>query len=448
MKSGVKTRLKMIVPSLFAVILFLIPVEYNGSSELIVGILGDWIQTALGDALIPLLVAIIVADAALSLACRLLPLPFVKKNPQLKELFSPSLFWLVTRVIGGVLAVLTYFQLGPEAVWSADTGGNMLTSILPSCIMWYIIGGFFLSLLTDYGLMDLLSSLFTKVARRLFCVPGRAMIDCVTSWLGCSVCGTYLTISQYESGQYNAKEAAIIICNFSLLSVSFCSLIANMLDFNDIFPQFYLTISIASLLCAVILPRLWPLRSMSTAYDARSGKQVNEDTPQGVNGLQWGYRQALARAAGAPGPVGFLRTGAYNVVNLIITTLPNMMAIGTIALVLANYTSLFDYLGIPLGMYLQLFQVPDAMEAGSSILVGFVDQFIPVIVGSSMTATLTKFVLGTISIIQIVYISDIGTLILTSRVPLNLGHLFVIFLERVLISIPVVVLCAHLFGVV
>ena len=221
-----------------------------------------------------------------------------------------------------------------------------------------------------------------------------------------------------------------------------------MLDFNDIFPQFYLTISIASLLCAVILPRLWPLRSMSTAYDARSGKQVNEDTPQGVNGLQWGYRQALARAAGAPGPVGFLRTGAYNVVNLIITTLPNMMAIGTIALVLANYTSLFDYLGIPLGMYLQLFQVPDAMEAGSSILVGFVDQFIPVIVGSSMTATLTKFVLGTISIIQIVYISDIGTLILTSRVPLNLGHLFVIFLERVLISIPVVVLCAHLFGVV
>ena len=146
MKSGVKTHLKMIVPSLFAVILFLIPVEYNGSSELIVGILGDWIQTALGDALIPLLVAIIVADAALSLACRLLPLPFVKKNPQLKELFSPSLFWLVTRVIGGVLAVLTYFQLGPEAVWSADTGGNMLTSILPSCIMWYIIGGFFLSL--------------------------------------------------------------------------------------------------------------------------------------------------------------------------------------------------------------------------------------------------------------------------------------------------------------
>ena len=145
--------------------------------------------------------------------------------------------------------------------------------------------------------------------------------------------------------------------------------------------------------------------------------------------------------------MGFLRAGAYNVVNLIITTLPNMMAFGTIALVLANYTSLFDYLGIPLGMYLQLFQVPDAMEAGSSIMVGFADQFIPVIVGSSMTATLTKFVLGTISIIQIVYISDIGTLILTSRVPLNLGHLFVIFLERVLISIPVVVLCAHLFGI-
>ena len=264
MENGKKSYFKMIVPSLLAVFLFLVPVQYEGSSELVVGILGGWMQDALGDALVPLLVLLIVIDALVSLVHRFMPLPFLAKDPQLNEIFSPSVFWLVTRTVGAVFAVLAFYRLGPEMIWSADTGNSMLTGILPSCIMWYIIGGFFLSLLTDYGLMDLLSSVFTKAARFLFDVPGRAMIDCVTSWMGSSVCGTYLTISQYENGQYNAKEAAIIICNFSLLSVSFCSLIANMLGFGDIFPQFYLTVAIASFLCAVILPRLWPLPRGST----------------------------------------------------------------------------------------------------------------------------------------------------------------------------------------
>ena len=64
-----------------------------------------------------------------------------------------------------------------------------------------------------------------------------------------------------------------------------------------------------------------------------------------------------------------------------------------------------------------------------------------------MEAVATRFLVGCISILQIVYVTDIGTLILTSRVPLNLWQLFIIFIERVVISIPIVVLCMHLFGI-
>lgn len=443
-----KTMLKLIFPSLLGVLLFLVPVRYNGSSELIVGIIGNFIKKGLGAALIPTVVVVIVVSTLITVIHKLHPIPQIAKREKLNELFSPDAFWTVVRIIGAVLALITYFRVGTEVIWSADTGSNMLETILPTCMMWYLIGGFFLPLLTDYGLMELLSSIFTRVSRVLFKVPGRAMVDCVTSWMGSSVCGAYLTISQFENGLYNAKEAAIIICNFSLLSVSLCSLIASMVGVGDMFGVFYLTIVIAGIACAIIMPRLWPLSRFPENYDSVSGKRAPDETNVGgVSGLKLGYMQACARAKEAPGFGEFVKRGAFSALNLMVSTMSCIMAFGTIALIIATYTNIFDYLGMPLGYYLSLFKIPEAMQAGSAILVGFADQFIPVIIGGTMTALPTKFLVGCMSILQIVYITDIGTLILTSRVPLNLWQMFVIFIERIVISIPIVVLCMRLFGI-
>lgn len=442
-----KTLFKLIVPSLLGVLLFLVPLNYNGSSELVVGIMGSWLKKIMGAALIPTVVIITVASAFITVIHKIVPIPFIKKNKSLDELFSPDKFWFSVRIIGAVLAIITYFKFGTEIIWSEDTGSSILTSILPTCMVWYLIGGFFLPLLTDYGLMDLLSSIFTKFARRLFCVPGRAMIDCVTSWMGSSVCGAYLTISQYEKGIYNAKEASIILCNFSLLSVSLCSLIASMVGVGEMFGKFYLTIVIAGILCAIIIPRLWPIKNFSEEYDEVSGNCAPAESHKGVNGLKWGYMQAYKRAESAPGIKSFFAKGAYSALNLTVSTLPCIMAFGTVSLIVATYTPVFEYLGLPLGYYIELFGIPEAAKAGSAILVGFADQFIPVIIGGSMEYVATRFLVGCISILQIVYVTDIGTLILTSRVPLKLWQLFVIFIERVVISIPIVVLCMHLFGI-
>ena len=218
-----RTICKLVFPSLLGILLFLVPVRYQGGTEIVVGIVGSRLKDAMGQALVPILVAVILISALVSLWHRVRPIPLLARHPALAGYFSPTPFWLAARLLGAAASVLTLFRLGPEEVWSMDTGGNMLWSILPTCAVWYLVGGFLLPFLTEYGSMELLSSLFRRVARPLFRVPGRAMIDCVTSWMGSSVCGTYLTISQYESGYYNAREAATIITNFSLLSISFCS---------------------------------------------------------------------------------------------------------------------------------------------------------------------------------------------------------------------------------
>lgn len=440
--------IKLIVPSALGIMLFLIPVNYNGGKEIVIGILCSRLKAAMGSALIPTLVCIIVISAVLTLWHGLSPIGFISKNKRLNEMFSAGKFWTAVRVIGAVIAVMVYFRLGSEIICSDDTGGNMLRSILPTCAVWYFLGGLLLPLLMDYGCIDIVGTFFRKSAYLLFRVPGRAMIDCISSWIGSSVCGTYLTISQYEGGFYTAREAVTIISNFSMLSISFCSLIASMLGLDGMFGKFYGTIVIAGIICAVIMPRLWPINRIPDEYNSEVGKQINEKQPENMSSLRFGWEQALNRAANAPGPVGMLENGLVSSVNLMVTSMPAIMAFGTAALIVANYTNVFDYIGAPLGLYLKLFGVQDAMAVGSVMLVGFADQFVPVILGAAMTSVSVRFLIGTISVLQILYITDVGTLIMTSKVPFKLWQMFVVFLERVVICIPIVIACEHIFGIV
>lgn len=259
--------------------------------------------------------------------------------------------------------------------------------------------------------------------------------------------GVYLTISQYEKGYYTGREAVTLMSGFELLSISFCSMIASMLGLSPIFGIFYATICIAGLACAIILPRLWPVRSVPDTYCEGVGKQVDEEVPENANALVWGYQQAMLRAEEAPSMLSSLGNGALSALNLMVSTLPSIMVFGTVALVLALHTELFSYLGTPFGLYLSLFNIPNAMEVGSTIFVGFADQMVPVILGAEMTSLAARFLIGAISILQILYMTDIGTLILTSKVPFSFWQIFMVYLERVVISIPLVIFCGHLFGV-
>ena len=47
---------------------------------------------------------------------------------------------------------------------------------------------------------DFIGALLTKVMRPLFKIPGRAAVDCITSWIGDGTLGVMLTANQYEDG--------------------------------------------------------------------------------------------------------------------------------------------------------------------------------------------------------------------------------------------------------
>ena len=95
--------------------------------------------------------------------------------------------------------------------------------------------------------------------RPVFNLPGRSAIDCIASWLGDGTIGVLLTSKQYEDGFYTKREAAVIGTTFSLVSITFSLVVIDTVGLSRMFLPFYFTVTVASLVAAIVLPKLPPL---------------------------------------------------------------------------------------------------------------------------------------------------------------------------------------------
>ena len=120
------------------------------------------------------------------------------------------------------------------------------------------------------------------------------------------------------------------------------------------------------------------------------------------------------------------------------------MCLATLALVIAKYTTIFQVLGTPFIPILKLLQVPEAAAASQTLIVGFADMLLPsVLAANTITSEMTKFIIACVSVTQLVYMSEVGGLLLGSKIPVNLKDLILIFLERTLVTLPIIVLIAN-----
>ena len=443
---------KFLVPSIIGIILFMIPVKYDGDWTVCVKILADIIGGALGGFLPILCVAIITVSALMSLISLAKP-KFITEQPILNDTFSTSMIWVVVRVIGAVLVWVTYLGIDAEdgktgilhMLTEGGAGGFVLGDLLTVLVIIFAIAALLLPLLLDFGLLEFVGALLTKVMRPLFKIPGRAAVDCFTSWIGDGTLGVMLTCNQYEGGYYSAREASVIATTFSAVSITFSIVVLSQVDLMQYFGVYYLLICLIGVVCAVIVPRIPPLSLKKDTYLVE-GKAMPESIPsQYRSSIQYGTDLALKRVQEHKGAGQFFSNGMKNAVGMWFGVLPSVMAIGTIALAVANNTPIFEILGKPFLPLLNLLQVPEALDASKTMIVGFTDMLTPSIIASAdITSVMTKFIVAVVSVTQLLYLSEVGGLILGSKLPVKLWELFVIFLERTVISLVIVCPLAHL----
>lgn len=445
--------LKFFIPSIIGIFLFIIPFPQEDSITIPIAILSTSLQSWLENYIYIILLIIISISALGSLITSLWKPSYIIKNSFLNALFNTSCIWLTLRILALIfISIITlqakgivfpdFMQPIIEVICSPDTGALVLTDLLPVLFSIFLFAGLFLPLLLDFGLLEFMGTLLSKVMRPIFGLPGRSAIDCIASWLGDGTIGVLLTSKQYEDGFYTKREAAVIGTTFSLVSITFSLVVINTVELGHLFVPFYLTVTIASLIAAIIMPKIPPLSlKKDIFYDGSTPQNIVENTEhtfsQGLNtALLKAKKQALKQSV--------LIDGSKNVLDMWLGVIPVVLSIGTLALILATYTPLFQILGTPFIPLLNLLGIPEATVASQTLVAGFADMLLPSILASSIESDLTRFIVASVSVTQLIYLSEVGALILGSKIPVKLWELFIIFIERTLITLPIVTLMAHL----
>ena len=443
-KITLKDNLKFIIPSIVGILLFIIPIKHEGDVTIPIAILSGMLVDFLGEYLVYIITGTLVISAILSLIATLFKPKFIINNKLLNSLFSTTHLWLASRVVGGIFGILAAFQIGPEMIISLDTGSFVLHDLLTVLFSIFLFAGLFLPLLLNFGLLEFFGALLTKVMRPLFKLPGRSSIDCITSWLGDGTLGIMLTNKQYEDGFYTEREAATISTTFSAVSITFSLIVINTVGLGNMFVPFYLTVTFAGIFAAIIVPRIYPLSKKKDTYYNGETKKLDESIPEGYTALSWGYEQAIIKARKNSSISEFFIEGAKNVLEMWFGVLPVVMCMATIALIIATYTPVFKILGLPFVPILYLLQVPEALQASQTLVVGFADMLLPSVVASTtITSEMTRFIVAAVSVTQLIYMSEVGGVLLGSKIPVNIKELIIIFIERTLITLPVIVLIAN-----
>ncbi|NQY21003.1 MAG: YjiH family protein [Campylobacteraceae bacterium] len=419
-------------------------VTYAEGFTIPIAIIKDLIQGLLSNVLSLLILISISITFIVTLYTKILKPKYILNNSFLNNLFNVSWIWTIIRIFGTIFVFITYYKYNVEMIYSSNTGGLLLNDLMPILFIIFFLAGLLLPLILDFGLLEFVGVLSSRVMRPLFGLPGRSSVDCITSWLGDGTIGVLLTNKQLIAGYYTKREAAVIATSFSAVSITFCLVVISQVKLESYFLYMIATVAITGIVCAIILPKLFPLSKIEDTFIKENENRDNEVLPKGKKLVSYALEKAVKRADSCPSLPIFLKDGFKNVLDMWLGVLPIVMCMGTIALVLAEETPIFTYLGLPFIPYLELLQIPDAALMSETIMVGFADMFLPAVIGASIESDLTRFVIACLSVSQLIYMSEVGGLILATKIPVSLFQLFIIFLLRTVISLPIIALIAHM----
>ena len=179
-----RNLLILMVPSLLGLFLFMTPVASDKGLTIPVAMLANALKQGLGTFTPVLLTLIVGLSAFFTVFTKVLQPKFLQQSAVWQKLFNPAWVWVWVRLLGAVLIGLVFAGIGPEFVRSSATGALVFNDLLPVLLCVFIFAGLFLPLLLNFGLLEMIGTLMTKIMRPVFRLPGRSAVDCIASWLG------------------------------------------------------------------------------------------------------------------------------------------------------------------------------------------------------------------------------------------------------------------------
>lgn len=435
-----------LIPSIMGLFLFVMPICHHGMIMVPIAFIVRVTGALLRDILPVIITTIICLSAVLSLITKCFVQDYKSKSYFLNCILKPALPEFIVRQLGAIGILMIYCEMGPDVLHDEATGGLFLNEILPIIFLSFLVAGMVMPLLLNFGLPEFIGTLFSRFMRPIFVLPNNAAINCIASWIGDGSVGILITNKLFEMGIYTRREAAVISTTFSSVSITFSFMVITQVGLTHMFVPFFFTVCIAGLIAAIVVPRLPPLCNIKNLYiDPSKEQNCLEKGPASCNSRFVNVKQLFKNGSELRDFQNLFIVNLANVLTTILAVLPVILIVGTVALILAKYTNVFYFLGKPFVFFLELLKIPEAAEASECIAVGFADMLLPTLLSTNIQSDLTRFFIASVSITQVVNLSETGAVLLASKIPINFLELFAIFILRTLVIIPVIALMAHLF---
>ncbi|MFV0558744.1 MAG: YjiH family protein [Enterococcus sp.] len=433
------STMKFIFFSLLGFILFLVPFSVNGESKIFISHFVDFIYTLYDPFLIftEIMASIVILGSILFQF-------YSAKSAFLNELFKASPLNFFTRVTGSLLylSVINQWFEGTafgNLILDPNTGGTMAGDggLLTTLYITFFIGVLILPLITHFGAVEYIGTLCAPVVERVFKVPGYSAVDAIASFVGDGTIGLVVTDQQYQRGYYSKREAYVIATSFSIVGIAFASAVAEELGFGQIFSIFYASIAIAVILIALVNARMHHPKFPNTYYNNQEPKKHLKPTHLSTH--QHAVDLAVKQADSVSFKEVFLST-AKSILNIYIGFIPVIMLVGTVALILAEKTAIFNIIALPFVPLYHLlgFSNEVAKEMAPATIVGFADMYLPALFIKSSASEAARFFIGVLSFTQLIFMSETGMVLLKTKIGLNFWDVIKVFVFRTILSIPIV----------
>lgn len=444
---------KCLVFTMVAIVIFFVPITVGGTTDVTFGIIYKGIKAALGLPGTWLGGLIIIGNGLLCAYGK-----FIAKNKENKisaYYEEDTVIHAILYLVGSVFALVMLLHLtfpafsGPEWIVSDDIGGSVIGVALD--VAWIIpVSAVFMPFLLNYGIVDFIGSLMEPLMRPGFKVPGRSAVNAIASFVSSASVGVLITSKLYRRGIYTKKEAALIATGFSAVSVGFAYKVIETADLADHFIPIYFLAMLITLLISFFMCRIPPLSRKESVYlngHVQTKEDIAADRAPANAIFQTGVSRAVKKAATAPSLAKEIGSSLKDSLFVLPKVISLLLTVGILAMIIATYTPVFNWVGMIFEPVLRLFQVPNAAEIAPSLPVGIAEMFLPVLLIADKVEMLepaARYMVVTVSMVQIIFFSETIVVMMSTKIPVKLKELVVCFFERTFLAIPITAIFMHI----
>ncbi|MDO5040624.1 MAG: YjiH family protein [Peptoniphilus sp.] len=418
---------KFILFAAFGIFMFFVPISIGGKSSIPIDHIVTLVKKIPNYG--PIYAGTIVIVGAV--------LPFIRKT--WNKTTTDTIFALIN-LLGIPFVIMAILNKGPEFLMAKDVIPFIYNSIVITVTTVVPIGSVFLAFLVNFGLMEFVGILMQPVMKPIWKTPGRSAIDAVASFVGSYSLALLITDKVYQDGKYTGKEAAIIATGFSTVSATFMIVVARTLDIMDKWLLYFWLTLIITFIVTAITARIYPLSKKPDTY--YGGQEGNPEEVSTGNRLDTAVQEGMRAFKSAPTVAQSIKGNFINGINLALTIGPSLMAIGTLGIVIANHTPVFDIIGYVFYPFTMLTRVPEPLLAAKAMALSIAEMFLPALLVPDADI-ITKFLIAVASVSEILFFSASIPCIMGTKIPLKMSDYIIIWIERVILTIVITVPILH-----